>query len=126
MTENYFAIERDNQCVEKIILHNENGDVAFEDVMNMSYDEVVENSQEVQDFVVAVMEATNMYFDSLEDEPTVVTLIGPDGFFIWGIIMESEDDDIRYAFVDWKKDGQCFRYEEENEEFFKKGIDKLN
>ena len=126
MTSNYFAIERDGRFVEEIILRDENGDITFENIMKMSYEEVVENSPEVQDFVVTVMEATNMYFDSYEDEPTVVTLIGPDDVFIWGIIMEPYDGEIQYAFVNWKKDDQCFKYEKENKEFFKKGIDKLN
>jgi hypothetical protein len=126
MTENYFAIERDGKCIEQIILRDENGDIMFEDVMDMSYDELIENNENVQDFVVAAMDATNMYFDSYEDEPTVVTLIGPDDVFIWGIIMEPIDGDIEYAFINWQKDGKFFKYEQENEDFFEKGIDKLN
>lgn len=123
MSENYFAIERYDESVEGIVLRDENGHIAFEDIMNMSYEEIMGNSQRVQNFVETVMDATNMYFDTFEDAPTVVTLIGPDDVFIWGIMMEPYEDEIRYAFINWKKDGQCFKYEEE---IFEKGIDKLN
>lgn len=126
MTNNYFAVERDNQYVEDIIIRNENGNIAFENIMEMPYDEIVKNGEDVQDFIEAIMNASNMYFDSSEDEPTVVTLIGPDDVFIWGIIMEPYDGEIRYAFINWQKDGNLFKYDKENEDFFENGIDKVN
>ena len=126
MTNNYFAVERDGKCIEDLVLRDENGDIAFENIMNMSYEEVRQNTQEVQEFIVTIMDATNMYFGSIEDENTVVTLIGPDDVFIWGIIMGPENDELKYVFIDWQKDCQKFKYEKENEDFFEKGIDKVN
>ena len=34
---NYFTLEREDRCLEGIVLHDKNGEIAFEDVMNMSY-----------------------------------------------------------------------------------------
>lgn len=107
---NYFAIERDNQCWTNVILADNNGDPAFDDFLSMSYDEM-KSSDRLNDFVVASMEAANRKTTN-EDYQTIVTLVGEDNVFIWSIIMgPGENDMIRYALVDWKKDGHSYRYE---------------
>lgn len=126
MTENYFAIERNGECIEHVVLRDYHGNISYEHIMDMSYEEMLLNDDEIQEFVVMVMDATNEWFDE-EDEQTAITLVGPDGVFIWGIIMGPNDDgSIHYEFINWQTDGRRFRYEQENEDFFEKGIDKLN
>lgn len=107
---NYFAIERDNQCWTNVILADSNGNAVFDDFLNMSYDEM-KSSERLNDFVVASMDAANTKTTN-EDYQTIVTLVGEDNVFIWSIIMgPGENDMIRYALVDWKKDGYSYRYE---------------
>lgn len=107
---NYFAIERNGECWSPVILADSHGNPAFEEFLNMTYDEMKSNEQ-LDDFVAAAMEAADRKSEGEYDD-TVVTLVGEDGFFIWGIIMASEGDDIRYSLVDWKKDGMRYKYTE--------------
>lgn len=109
---NYFAIERNEECWDKMILRGDDGSVAFEDLMQMSYEEMKQYS-DLDAFVCAVMDAVN-FMNNEEDQPTAVTLVGEDGVFIWGIIIGpgETDGDLNYVFVDWKKDGQSYRYED--------------
>ncbi len=109
MSKNYFAIERNETCHVPVVLADRNGDHAFEEFLGMSYDEM-KNSALLEDFVVAAMEAADRICN-VEDDQTIVTLIGNDDVFIWSIIMGSENDDIRYCLVDWKKDGCSYKYE---------------
>lgn len=110
MAKNYFAIERGNQCLEGMCIRNDNGEIMFEDVMNMSYEELKAYS-DLEAFVCIAMDATNEMFKE-NDAQTCLTLVGEDGVFVWGIIMGPGDDDqINYCLVDWKKDGKSFRYE---------------
>jgi hypothetical protein len=109
---NYFTIERGGQYWERIMLGNHNGDPAFEEFLDMSYDEM-KSSEKLSDFVIAAMEATNRVSNT-NDEQTCVTLIGEDDAFIWSVIMGPENDLIRYSIVDWKKDGKTYKYKSEN------------
>jgi len=108
MSKNYFAIERNEQCWTPVILADRNGNPAFEEFFDMSYDEM-KNSALLEDFVVAAMEAADIVC-GVEDDQTIMTLVGSDDVFIWSIIMGYENDDIRYCLVDWKKDGHSYRY----------------
>ena len=106
----YFAIERDDECFEPVILIDKNGNTAFEDLMNMSYDDM-KNYDKIDNFVMAVMDATNQLTGG-EDANTAVTLVGEDDVFIWGLIIgPSGEDEFHYVFVDWKKDGNSYKYE---------------
>lgn len=110
MSRNYFAIERNGKCWSPVILKSRNGDSDFTSFLEMAYDEM-KSSVDLDRFVVAAMEATNEVSGTC-DEQTVVTLVGEDGVFIWGIIMgPGADEDIQYNLVDWKKDGKSYRYE---------------
>lgn len=110
MSNNYFAIERNGQCWNHVILKSRNGDSDFTNFIGMTYDEMKSN-ENLDKFVVAAMEATNEASGTGDDQ-TAVTLVGEDGVFIWGVVMgPGEDGDIRYALVDWKKDGKSYRYE---------------
>lgn len=109
MSNNYLVIEREGKYADRVSLRKDDGTPAFEDVKSMSYEEI-KSYENAEEFVVAVMDATNDYFGE-SDEHTLVTLVGDDDVFIWGIVIGPDDgDQIRYAFVDWKKDGRSYRY----------------
>ena len=110
MSKNHFSIERDGRCINNIVIRNDDSSVAFESVMNMSYDEI-KSYDKVEEFVVCVMDVSNRTFGT-HDNQTIVTLIGDDDVFIWSIIIGPDiDDQMRYVFVDWNKDGKNYRYE---------------
>ena len=107
---NYFAIEKNRECYSPVILADSDGKPAFSEFLNMSYEEM-RDSEQLEDFVVAAMEAAERRGDGEDDySDVVVTLIGEDDFFIWGIIMSAEGDNITYKVVDWKADGKHFKY----------------
>ena len=108
MSKNYFAIERNGECHAPVILADRNGNPVFEEFLDMSYEEMKTNAL-LEDFVVAAMEAADIVC-GIDDDQTIVTLVGSDDVFIWSIIMGYENDDIRYCLVDWKKDGHSYRY----------------
>lgn len=110
MSKNYFAIERNGECWTPVILADKNGNPAFTEFLGMSYDEM-KNSAMLEDFVIAAMEAADRICDVADDQ-TIVTLVGNDGVFIWSVLMGSEDGNIRYCLVDWKKDGYSYSYED--------------
>lgn len=110
MSKNYFSIERNGQCWSPIILVNENEEPIYEKFLDMNYEEMKTNTL-LEDFVATFMDAADKLC-AVEDDQTIVTLVGSDGVFIWSIIMGSENDDIRYCLVDWKKDGCQYRYED--------------
>jgi hypothetical protein len=111
MNNTYFSVERNGKCIVPALLKLDDGTVAFQDVMNMSYDEIKEY-KDIDVLVAAFMDATNAYFQE-SDDLTVITLIGEDGVFIWGILVGTgdNDDEFKYSFVDWQKDGRSYRYE---------------
>ena len=108
---NYFVVERSGKHIDRVSFLKDDGTVAFEDVINMSYNEI-KQYEHIEAFVVATMDATNQYFNE-GDVETLITLVGDDDVFVWSILIGSEGDDdrIRYAFVDWLKDGRKYRYE---------------
>lgn len=112
MSKNYFAIERGNECWSPMILVDHDGNDAFKEFMDMSYDEM-KSSDKLSGFVVAAMDAANRKTNDADNQ-TLVTLIGEDNVFIWSIIIapdQNDDDLLRYSLVDWKKDGKNYRYE---------------
>lgn len=113
MTSNYFSIERNNKCMEPVMLVDDSGCIMFENVMAMSYNEL-KSYEGIDEFVIAAMEAANELDDDVDVE-TVVTLVGSDKNFIWSIIIGpgAAEGDLSYLFVDWQKDGRHYRYAEE-------------
>ena len=108
MSKNHFSIERNRNCWMNVGDANM-GDVSFENFSKMTYDEM-KSSTYLESFVVYVMDATNTA-SGTDDDQTTITLIGEDGVFIWGIIMmPGENEDIKYALIDWQKDGKNYRY----------------
>lgn len=107
MSKNYFAIEYNQQYWEHVVLKDKDGNVKFDDYLDKTYDEM-KSSTDLEEFVVAIMDAAS----GDTNNNAIITLIGEDGVFIWGIIMgPDEDDSVRYVLVDWKKDGKNYRYE---------------
>ena len=111
MTNNYFAIERNGKCIEHLRIRRDDDTIMFEDLMNMSYDEL-KAYEELDAFIAAVMDATNAYFNE-DDAQTAVTLVDEDGVFIWGLLIGpgDEKDEFKYCFIDWLKEGKKYRYE---------------
>jgi hypothetical protein len=108
---NYFAIERDGKCIEHLVIRRDDDTVAFEDVMQMSYEEL-KAYEYIDAFIAAIMDAANSYFNE-GDAQTAITLVGEDGVFIWGLLIGpgDEEDEFKYCFIDWLKDGKKYRYE---------------
>lgn len=108
---NYFVVERSGKYIEHLSFLKDDGTIAFEDVVNMSYDDI-KQYEHIEEFVVATMDATNQYFNE-SDAETLITLVGDDDVFIWSILIGSDrnNEDIRYAFIDWLKEGRKYRYE---------------
>lgn len=105
---NHFAVERNGKCIDNLVLENLDGSVAFTDLMETSYNEMKAN-KDLDAFVSAIMEASDGFFE--DSSETVVTLVGEDGVFIWGILMGFVEDTLNYALIDWQKDGHQYRYE---------------
>lgn len=114
MTSNYFSIEREGLCIDRVHIQQDDGTLAFEGVMNMSYDEL-RAYDGIDVFVAAVMDTTNEICDG-DDEDTVITLIGNDDVFIWSMLIGAGEskDELKYSLIDWTKDGKKHRYEKEN------------
>lgn len=110
----YFAIERNQHCMDHVVIKDNENNVLFKNYLNMSYDEM-KSSEDLEEFVVAIMDAASKSIGG-DNEQTIVTLVGDDDVFIWSIIigMEDDDGDIKYVLVDWKKDGKSYRYVPEN------------
>lgn len=120
MITNYFSIEREGKCVSPIVIRDENNAVAFEDLMNMSYEEM-KAYKGLELFVDCIMDVANDYFEE-SDEQTTITLIGKDDVFIWGILIGPAEDasQLKYALIDWKKDGKSYVYKKDLKGFRKK------
>ena len=107
---NYFAIEVNGECYSPMLLADSDGKPAFSEFLNMNYEEM-RASEELENFVIAAMEAAERRGNGNEEfNDVVVTLVGEDDFFIWGIIMSAEGDNITYKVVDWQADGNHFKY----------------
>lgn len=107
MGNNYFAIERNGNYWDHVIVKDKAGNIMFENYLQMTYDEM-KSSTDLEEFVVAIMDASG---DDVNGN-AIVTLIGEDDVFIWSIIIgPGEDESLRYVLVDWKKDGKSYRYE---------------
>jgi hypothetical protein len=113
MIANYFSIEREGKCATPVVIRDENNVVAFEDLMNMSYEEM-KAYKDLELFVDCVMDVANEYFEE-SDAQTTITLIGKDNVFIWGILIGPANDpsQLKYALINWKKDGKSYRYEKD-------------
>lgn len=102
---NYFAVEYGGNYQDHITIVDDTGNRVFDNYVNMTYNEM-KDQENLEEFIVAIMDAT-----SDGEDQVVITLIGDDDVFIWGIIMGVVDDEIRYNLIDWQKDGKKFRYE---------------
>ena len=115
MIENYFCIERNGECFDHLVIQIEDDEgVMFEDVMNMSYEEI-KSYEHLYAFIVNAMDATNE-LTGTNDAQTIITLVNKDDVFIWSIIFGpgENEDDISYVFVDWLKDDNLkYRYAKE-------------
>ena len=114
MAGNYFSIERNDKCWVPIVLIGEDKEVAFKDVMNMTYDEIVAY-EDIESFVFAAMHASNEIDDGVSTETYVTLIDEEDNSFIWSVVIgPSEDvDRLMYNFIDWRNGENRFKYVEE-------------
>lgn len=110
----YFTIERNGRCwedVNNIVDRVNMVSCRIDELKNSTYDEM-KKKHWLEGFVMAVMEYANE-LSGTGDDQTMVTLVGDDGCFVWGILMgPGENNDIRYSLINWKKDGKNYRYED--------------
>ena len=109
---NYFAIERNQKCIDHVFLKDKDDNMVFGDYLNLTYDEM-STRQDLEEFVVAMFDAANADGDNAQ---MLVTLVGEDDVFIWGIMIGLVEEELRYVLIDWKKDGKSYRYEPENKD----------
>jgi hypothetical protein len=112
MQKNYFVVERSGKSIDNMVIRRNNDDtVMFEDLMSMSYEEM-KSYKDMDLFLDCIMDATNNFFHEGDDQ-TLVTLIGSDDVFIWGILVGpgEKEGSLKYAFIDWGKDGKKYRYQ---------------
>ena len=81
MTKNYFSIERNGKCLDKMVLMFE-GNVDFEDLMDMSY-EHMKSYEDLDRFIIAVSDATN----ECGGNELIINLVDSDDVFVWGIVI---------------------------------------
>ena len=110
MSKNYFVVERVGKYAEHINIVDNNGDIVFGDIMDLSYNEL-KRYDRLDEFVASVNSIADDYFGDTEGS-TAVTLVGSDDIFIWSIIIgaEQESDILRYSLIDWLSDGKKYRY----------------
>lgn len=110
MTKNHFSLERKGKCHEHMFIVDDNQNLLFEDLMNMSYAEMKEYD-DIENFINAVLDVANELFETDDDEQTVITLVDEDGVFNWSIIIGMVEGQLRYITVNWRRDGKSYRYE---------------
>lgn len=112
MQKNYFVVERSGKSIDNIsIKRDSDGVIMFEDLMSMSYEEM-KTYKNMDSFLDCMMDAANNFFHEGDDQ-TLITLIGSDDVFIWGILVGPGENEgsLKYAFIDWGKDGKKYRYQ---------------
>lgn len=111
---NYLAIEHNGECMEHVLINNNDGVSVFDEILDMEYADIVAY-EDIEEFVFAVMCAVECEFDDDNDQTMVTLIDGNDNTFIWSIIIGSGDneDELKYVFVDWKKDEKNYKYSEE-------------
>jgi hypothetical protein len=105
---NYFVAEVNGTCVEDITWIDKDGNPIFTNYVNMTYDEM-KSAENLVEFVLANMESAVTEFGDSADQ-LILTLVDENDIFVWSIMMGIVDDELRYALVDWKKDGKNYRY----------------
>ena len=110
MSKNYLSVERNGKCIDHVMIQASNEELVFADIVNMSYDEI-KSYEHIDELVVCIMDATNYHFKDKQDNDTIVTLVDKNDVFIWSILIGPvNEDEIKYVFIDWKKDGKKYKY----------------
>lgn len=109
---NTFSIEHGNGFVQGVCFVDFNGNISHEEISALTFEEL-SNYDKIDYFIEGILEASNQFFGE-SDEEIYVTLVREDGYFIWGVILNPDGDSITYQLIDWTKDDQLFRYEEED------------
>ena len=115
MTGKYFVIEQNDKHVDGVVLLDAEGEILYEDLMNMSYEEM-KTYDKLEDFLFTSQEASDSYFDT-KGENTIVNLVNEEDTLVWGILFGPDPDNeeyLRYCFIDWGKDDKIYKYQKEN------------
>ena len=112
---NYFVIEQNDKHVDGVVLLDAEGEILYEDLMHMSYEEM-KTYNKLEDFLFASQEASDSYFNT-DGENTIVNLVNEEDTLVWGILFGPDPDNeeyLRYCFIDWGIDGKIYKYKKEN------------
>ena len=95
------------------------GSTLYEDFFNITECKDFDNAKNKDEFVATVVQMAQEYFaDNGEFDKVLFTAIDKDTHvFQWGVeISIADNDNLQYASVDWKKDGNIFKYSGECDE----------
>ena len=109
---NTFSIEHGNGFVQCVCFVDYNGVTSHEEVSALTFEEL-SNYDKIDYFIKGILEACDQFFGE-SDEEIYVTLVREDGYFIWGVCLIPNGEYITYQLIDWTKDDQLFRYEDED------------
>ncbi len=109
---NTFSIEHGNGFVKDVCFVDFNGNISHEEISELTFEEL-SNYDKIDYFIKGILEACDQFFGE-SDEEIYVTLVREDGYFIWGVILNADGNSVAYQLIDWTKDDQLFRYEEED------------
>lgn len=103
MTSKFIIIERDEVFSESMLLTDENNNILFEDILDMSYEEAYNNDTlRFQQFVLEVLDRSDEYFES--DGSTFIGVGDDNSGLVWAVVVERIDGErIRYASIDLEK-----------------------
>ena len=110
---NTFSIEHGNGFVKDVCFADFTGNISHEEISALTFEEL-SNYDKIDYFIEGILEACDRFFGESNKE-IIVTLVGEDGYFIWGVILNPAEYSISYQLIDWTKDDQLFRYEEEDD-----------
>ena len=106
---NYFVIEQDNYYVDNVVLLYTEGNVLYEELMDMSYEEMKAYDR-LEDFLFSAHEVLN-------EKDTLISLVNEEDTLVWGILFGSDSENkeyLRYVFIDWGIDGKVYKYQKED------------
>lgn len=106
---NTFSIEHGNGFVKDVCFMDNNGIVPHEEISVLTFEEL-SNYDKIDYFIEGILAASEQLFGESNEE-IYVTLVGEDGYFIWGVCLIPNGEYITYQLIDWTKDEQLFKYE---------------
>lgn len=85
----------------------------FEELFNMIDFKTLEKYSDLERFVDLMIDLSEEVFGQGFDSIAITLIDGADDTFIWGIDANLEKKNFSYSLLDWRKDGNRFKYIEE-------------